>query len=31
MAKFVYFFGGGKTEARADMKEIVGGKGANLG
>jgi len=30
MAKFVYFFGGGKTEARADMKEIVGGKGANL-
>lgn len=28
--KFVYFFGGGKAEGRADMKEILGGKGANL-
>ncbi len=30
MQKFVYFFGGGKAEGRADMKEILGGKGANL-
>ena len=30
MAKYVYFFGGGKTEGRADMKELLGGKGANL-
>ncbi len=30
MAKHVYFFGGGKTEGRADMKELLGGKGANL-
>jgi len=28
--KYVYFFGGGKAEGRADMKEILGGKGANL-
>ncbi len=28
--KFVYFFGGGKAEGRANMKEILGGKGANL-
>jgi len=28
--KYVYFFGGGKTEGRADMKELLGGKGANL-
>jgi len=28
--KFVYFFGGGKSDGRADMKEILGGKGANL-
>lgn len=28
--KFVYFFGGGKAEGHADMKEILGGKGANL-
>jgi len=28
--KFVYFFGGGKAEGRADMKELLGGKGANL-
>src|SRR5713226_5699395 len=30
MSKFVYFFGGGKAEGRADMKELLGGKGANL-
>jgi pyruvate,orthophosphate dikinase len=28
--KYVYFFGNGKAEGRADMKEILGGKGANL-
>ncbi|HOK08498.1 MAG TPA: pyruvate, phosphate dikinase [Candidatus Hydrogenedens sp.] len=28
--KYVYFFGGGKADGRADMKEILGGKGANL-
>jgi pyruvate,orthophosphate dikinase len=28
--KFVYFFGGGKTEGKAAMKELLGGKGANL-
>lgn len=28
--KFVYFFGGGKTEGNAKMKELLGGKGANL-
>jgi len=28
--KFVYFFGGGKAEGRTDMKELLGGKGANL-
>jgi pyruvate,orthophosphate dikinase len=28
--KYVYFFGGGKAEGRADMKEKLGGKGANL-
>jgi pyruvate,orthophosphate dikinase len=30
MAKYVYFFGGGKAEGRADMKNVLGGKGANL-
>ncbi len=30
MAKFVYFFGGGKAEGKADMKNLLGGKGANL-
>src|SRR5215471_7984034 len=30
MAKYVYYFGGGKAEGRADMKELLGGKGANL-
>jgi pyruvate,orthophosphate dikinase len=28
--KYVYFFGGGKAEGRAEMKEMLGGKGANL-
>ena len=28
--KYVYFFGGGKAEGRADMKELLGGKGAHL-
>jgi pyruvate,orthophosphate dikinase len=28
--KFVYFFGGGKAEGKAEMKELLGGKGANL-
>src|SRR3954470_21921007 len=30
MAKYVYFFGGGRAEGRADMKDLLGGKGANL-
>ncbi len=28
--KFVYFFGGGKAEGKAEMKDLLGGKGANL-
>ena len=28
--KYVYFFGGGKAEGKATMKEELGGKGANL-
>ena len=28
--KYVYFFGGEKAEGQADMKELLGGKGANL-
>src|SRR5204863_1686648 len=28
--KYIYSFGNGKAEGRADMKEILGGKGANL-
>jgi pyruvate,orthophosphate dikinase len=28
--KFVYFFGDGKAEGRTDMKQLLGGKGANL-
>jgi pyruvate, orthophosphate dikinase len=28
--KYVYFFGGKKTEGKATMKELLGGKGANL-
>ncbi len=30
MAKYVYTFGAGKAEGRADMKNLLGGKGANL-
>jgi pyruvate,orthophosphate dikinase len=30
MSKYVYFFGSGKAEGRAEMKELLGGKGANL-
>jgi pyruvate,orthophosphate dikinase len=30
MAKFVYFFGDGQADGRADMKNLLGGKGANL-
>jgi len=30
MAKWVYGFGGGSAEGRADMKNLLGGKGANL-
>src|ERR1700740_230014 len=30
MAKWVYSFGSGKAEGRADMKNLLGGKGANL-
>ena len=29
-AKFVYSFGGGSAEGHADMKALLGGKGANL-
>ncbi|MCM8801428.1 MAG: pyruvate, phosphate dikinase [Candidatus Omnitrophica bacterium] len=28
--KYVYFFGGGKAEGNESMKELLGGKGANL-
>jgi pyruvate, orthophosphate dikinase len=28
--KYVYFFGGGKAEGRAEDKQLLGGKGANL-
>ncbi|MFC1577276.1 pyruvate, phosphate dikinase [Candidatus Omnitrophota bacterium] len=28
--KFVYSFGGGKAEGKTDMKNLLGGKGANL-
>ncbi|MBT3603852.1 MAG: pyruvate, phosphate dikinase [Candidatus Latescibacteria bacterium] len=28
--KYVYFFGDGKAEGQADMKNLLGGKGANL-
>lgn len=28
--KYVYFFGNGSAEGRADMKHLLGGKGANL-
>ncbi|MGE4280066.1 MAG: pyruvate, phosphate dikinase [Magnetospirillum sp.] len=30
MSKWVYSFGGGRAEGRADMKNLLGGKGANL-
>jgi len=30
MTKFVYFFGGGKAEGTAKMRDLLGGKGANL-
>src|SRR5271156_3490533 len=30
MAKWVYFFGDGAAEGRAEMKNLLGGKGANL-
>ena len=30
MAKYVYFFGGGKAEGKSEMKNLLGGKGANL-
>ena len=29
--KYVYTFGGGKAEGNATMKNLLGGKGANLG
>jgi pyruvate,orthophosphate dikinase len=28
--KMVYFFGGGDSEGRAQMRNLLGGKGANL-
>jgi pyruvate, orthophosphate dikinase len=28
--KYIYGFGGGKAEGRANMKDLLGGKGANL-
>jgi len=28
--KYVYFFGAGKADGKADMKDLLGGKGANL-
>ena len=28
--KVTYFFGGGKAEGKASMKNLLGGKGANL-
>lgn len=30
MSKYVYFFGAGKTEGSKSMRELLGGKGANL-
>ena len=29
-AKYIYAFGGGKADGRAEMKQLLGGKGANL-
>ena len=28
--KYIYFFGGGKADGRESMKNLLGGKGANL-
>ena len=28
--KYVYLFGDGKADGKADMKNLLGGKGANL-
>ena len=28
--KYVFEFGGGKADGKAEMKELLGGKGANL-
>ena len=28
--KYVYFFGGDKTEGKSDLKNLLGGKGSNL-
>ncbi|TMA37269.1 MAG: pyruvate, phosphate dikinase [Deltaproteobacteria bacterium] len=28
--RYIYWFGGGRADGRADMKELLGGKGANL-
>src|SRR5512140_2942748 len=30
MAKYVYFFGGGRADGDESMKNLLGGKGANL-
>ncbi len=30
MSKYVYFFGGGSAEGNSGMKDLLGGKGANL-
>ena len=30
MSKMVYFFGGGKADGNESMKNLLGGKGANL-
>src|SRR3989338_9289326 len=30
LKKYVYFFGGGKAEGKAQMRNLLGGKGANL-
>ena len=30
MAKWVYSFGGGKSEGKSEMRNLLGGKGANL-
>lgn len=29
-SKYVYFFGGGKADGKAEMKNLLGGKGANI-